>query len=103
MPQTITITAATSLTATFSDPLAEIALDYNGEILGPATAFPGTTIKVYPKTPGVMLKSLSVSPASAATVDPDLGTITFNESATDAVTITATYALPASGFRFQLR
>ena len=50
-----------------------------------------------------MLKSLSVSPASAATVDPDLGTITFNESATDAVTITATYALPASGFRFQLR
>jgi hypothetical protein len=102
MPQIITVTANTTLTANFSDELASVSLTLKN-CNGPTTAFPGTTISVYPKTPGTKLTKLTVSPSTAATVNLTKGTITFKETATGTVTVTATYQSPEAGFHFKVR
>lgn len=102
MPQVITVTANTTLTANFSDELASVSLTLKN-CNGPTTAFPGTTISVYPKTPGTKLTKLTVSPSTAATVNLTKGTITFKETATGTVTVTATYQSPEAGFHFKVR
>lgn len=103
MPQVITVTANTTLTANFSDELASVSLTLEN-CNGPTTAFPGTTISVYPKTPGTKLTKLTVSPSTAAeTVDLTKGTIKFKETATGTVTVTATYQSPEAGFHFKVR
>lgn len=102
MPQAITVTANTTLTATFSDELTPLSLTLKN-CNGPTTAFPGTTISVYPETPGTKLTELTVSPSTAATVNLTQGTITFKETATGTVMVTATYQSPSSGFHFKVR
>lgn len=102
MPQVITVTANTTLTANFSDELASVSLTLKN-CNGPTTAFPGTTISVYPKTPGTKLTKLTVSPSTEATVNLAKGTITFKETATGTVTVTATYQSPEAGFHFKVR
>lgn len=105
MPQTLTITANTTLEATFTDPLQSVSVNYQGGCIGPATAFPGTTISVYAETPGQTLETLTVSPATAAICDVTTGRITFAETVTGTVTIQATFrtAAPTAGFHFKLR
>ena len=103
MPQVITVTANTTLTANFSEALTSLSLTLKN-CNGPTTAFPGTTISVYPKTPGTKLTKLTVSPSTAATdVNLTEGTITFKETATGTVTVTATYQSPEAGFHFKVR
>lgn len=102
MPQVITVTANTTLTANFSEALTSLSLTLKN-CNGPTTAFPGTTISVYPETPGTKLTELTVSPSTAATVNLTQGTITFKETATGTVTVTATYQSPSSGFHFKVR
>lgn len=90
MPQTLTITEDTTLTANFYDPLELVTISYTGDCIGAVSAYPGTTIKVYPTTFGKELKNLTVSPATAATVDLANETITLAENVTGSVFISTT-------------
>ena len=92
VPTEITITEDTTLTATFSEPIADLTLAYDAHCIGPATALAGTTISIY-----------AVTPATAATVNLEAGTITFSESATGTVTISTVAPVTAPGFQFRLR
>lgn len=103
MPQPIIISANTTLTANFSEELTSLSLTLKN-CNGPTTAFPGTTISVYSQTPGTILTALTVSPSDAAeTIDLTKGSITFKETATGTVTVTATYQSPKEGFHFNVR
>jgi hypothetical protein len=103
MPATITITEDTTLTATFSEPLTALTLSYDAHCIGPATALPGTTISIYAVTPERPIKGLTVTPAEAATIDLEAGTITFSETATGTLQIQTVAPTSAPGFQFRLR
>ncbi|MBR4946076.1 MAG: hypothetical protein IKZ27_03700, partial [Kiritimatiellae bacterium] len=103
VPTEITITEDTTLTATFSEPIAELTLAYDAHCIGPATALAGTTISIYAVTPEKPIQALTVTPATAATVNLEAGTITFSESATGTVTISTVAPVTAPGFQFRLR
>ena len=102
-PTEITITEDTTLTATFSEPIADLTLTYEAHCIGPATALAGTTISIYAVTPEKPIQALTVTPATAATVNLEAGTITFSESATGMVTISTVAPVTAPGFQFRLR
>lgn len=103
MPATITITEDTTLTATFSEPLTALTLSYDAHCIGPETALPGTTISIYAVTPERPIKGLTVTPAEAATIDLEAGTITFSETATGTLQIQTVAPTSAPGFQFRLR
>ena len=103
MPATITITEDTTLTATFSEPIADLTLAYDDHCIGPETALPGTTISIYATTPERPIKGLTVTPAEAATIDLEAGTITFSETATGTLQIQTVAPTSAPGFQFRLR
>ena len=103
VPTEITITEDTALTATFSEPIADLTLAYDDHCIGPATALAGTTISIYAVTPEKPIQALTVTPATAATVNLEAGTITFSESATGTVTISTVTPVTAPGFQFRLR
>ena len=103
VPTEITITEDTTLTATFSEPIADLTLAYDAHCIGPATALAGTTISIYAVTPEKPIQALTVTPATAATVNLEAGTITFSESATGTVTISTVAPVTAPGFQFRLR
>lgn len=98
----LTITADTTLEATFSEALTTFDVTYGEGIMGPATAFPGTTIKVYTADPTVTLETLSVTPADAGKLNPDK-TITFSDAISGPVTITLTSPEVKPGFHFYVR
>lgn len=98
----LTITADTTLEATFSEALTAFDVTYGEGIIGPATAFPGTTIQVYTADPTVTLETLSVTPADAVTLNPDK-TITFSDAISGPVTITLTSPEVKPGFHFYVR
>ncbi len=98
----LTITADTTLEATFSEALTAFDVTYGEDIIGPATAFPGTTINVYTADPTVTLETLSVTPADAVTLNPDK-TITFSDAIRGPVTITLTSPEAKPGFHFYVR
>jgi len=84
-------------------PRERVALAYDG-CVGAAEGFPGQTLPVYAaKASGAALLSLEVSPAGAAEVDLASGAITLSDTASGTVTVTARYAVPASGYRLRLR
>ena len=103
VPTEITITEDTTLTATFSEPIADLTLAYDDHCIGPATALAGTTISIYAVTPEKPIQALTVTPATAATVNLEAGTITFSESATGTVTISTVTPVTTPGFQFRLR
>ena len=103
VPTEITITEDTTLTATFSEPITDLTLAYDAHCIGPATALAGTTISIYAVTPEKPIQALTVTPATAATVNLEAGTITFSESATGTVTISTVAPVTAPGFQFRLR
>lgn len=99
-----TVTKDVELTPVFSEEVPMITLAYTN-CTGPEKALPGSTTAVYATTPGYKLLSLTVTPAAAAEeINVAAGTVTFAAEATGAVTVTATYDIPAKpGYRFGLR
>lgn len=98
----LTITADTTLEATFSEALTAFDVTYGEGIIGPATAFPGTKINVYTADPTVTLETLSVTPADAVDLILDK-TITFSDAIRGPVTITLTSPEAKPGFHFYVR
>ena len=89
-----TVTEAVTLTATFQEK-TELTVTYEN-CLGPEHILPGATVTLYAATPtGQEPTTVTISPASAATWDEQAGTVTFAETASGNVTLTATYPAPA--------
>lgn len=88
------VTEAVTLTATFQEK-TELTVTYEN-CLGPAHILPGATVTLYAATPtGQAPTAVTISPASAATWDEQTKTVTFAETASGNVTLTATYPAPA--------
>ncbi|MCI6589756.1 MAG: hypothetical protein MSB12_01435 [Lentisphaeraceae bacterium] len=87
------VTEAVTLTATFQAK-TELTVTYEN-CLGPEHILPGATVTLYAATPtGQAPATVTISPASAATWDEQTGTVTFAETASGNVTLTATYPAP---------
>lgn len=99
-----TVTTDVTLTPIFSDGKLTLTCE---NCLGPESAVPGGTVRIYAETPGKPLQHLTVTPAeAAAAINVAAGTVTFAAEATGAVTVTATYDIPEPakpGYRFGLR
>lgn len=89
-----TVTEAVTLTATFQAK-TELTVTYEN-CLGPEHILPGATVTLYAATPtGQAPTAVTISPASAATWNAQTGMVTFAETASGNVTLTATYPAPA--------
>ena len=99
-----TVEADVTLTPSFSDAGQPVAITYVG-CTGAPTLLPGASCAVYPPDSafGYGLKTLTLTPASAGTVDLATGTITLSATATAPITVTATYATPRPGFLWLLQ
>ncbi len=88
------VTEAVTLAATFQAK-TELTITYEN-CLGPEHILPGATVTLYAATPtGQAPATVTISPASAATWDEQTGTVTFAETASGNVTLTAIYPAPA--------
>lgn len=97
-----TVMEDVTFTATY-EPQKPLTLTYRG-CIGPAEALPGQTIMVFAAEPrGGALLSLEISPRNAATVDLEKGAVTFAAEAAGAITLTAVYETPKTGYRLRLR
>ncbi len=88
-----TVTEAVTLTASFkAKPVVSVAYT---NCSGPTTVLPGATVTLYAATPtGEAPTEVTISPARAATWNAEAGTLTFSETASGSVTVTATYPDP---------
>lgn len=88
-----TVTEAVTLTATFQEK-TELTVTYEN-CLGPEHILPGATVTLYAATPtGQAPTTVTISPASAATWNAQTKTVTFAETVSGNVTLTATYPAP---------
>ena len=88
-----TVTEAVTLTATFAEKTA-LTVTYE-KCLGPESVLPGATMTLYAAAPtGEAPTEVTISPARAATWNAEMGTLTFSETASGSVTVSATYPDP---------